>query len=115
MKRRCGKCGIAFVASLAIAAVVGGCTTLQAPVIPPLGGVYSEIQAPLDIDLHETTLGSKQGRSESFAILSLIAMGDASVAGAARKGGLSTIHHVDYEYFNVLGIYQKFTTVVYGD
>ena len=101
---------------LALAAVTGistGCYT--APVMPPVAGVYSNIQAPLDIDANESTMGSKTVKSSVVAILGLFSFGDASTAAAAREGGITTIRHLDYEYFNVLGIYQRFTTVAKGD
>ncbi|MFO0982547.1 MAG: TRL-like family protein [Planctomycetota bacterium] len=83
--------------------------------VPPQGIVYSGISAPLDTDLNQTDLGNKRGASSSTAILGLVAWGDASASTAARAGGIGRIKHADYQYTNVLGIYQSFTTVVYGD
>ncbi len=88
---------------------------LVAPVIPPVGLAYSNLQAPLDIDYHASPVVGKHGTSESMAILGLVALGDASAATAAQNGGIKTIDHADYEYFNVLGVYQRYRTVVYGD
>ncbi len=94
----------------------GGCAGFfTAPVQPPIGLLYSRYNAVIDIDSDETELGSKVGRSEASSILGLIATGDASVASAAKAGGITTIRHIDYEFFTVLGIYGRFTTVVYGD
>jgi hypothetical protein len=93
----------------AAAVLVTGCYT--APVMPPIAFVYMNTEAPLDHDLVDTKLGSKTGRASTTSILGIIATGDASAAAAARAGNISTIRHADYEYFNVLGIYQRFTTV----
>ncbi len=100
-------------AAAGVALMSTGC--LRAPVIPPYGIIYSEIQAPLDHDFDETLVPSKAGRSESISILGLVAVGDASINTAAKEGGLSVIHTADYEYTNILGIYQKYVTVVRGE
>jgi hypothetical protein len=94
-------------------ALVAGCFT--APVVPPVGFVFTNSQAPLDVDMNQTQLGSKTGKASVISILGLFSFGDASTATAARDGGITTIRHADYEFLNVLGIYQSFTTVVRGD
>jgi hypothetical protein len=93
--------------------LMAGCYT--APVIPALAGVYTNTKAPMDIDYDETQLGSKTGKASTTTILGLVAWGDASAAAAAADGGITTIRHADYEFLNVLFIYQSFTTVVRGD
>jgi hypothetical protein len=92
--------------------VLQGC--LCVPVKPPLGWVFTEIEAPLDFNYDPTQIHAKSGRSESMSILGLVALGDASAKSAADQGGITTIHHADYEFFNVLGVYQRYRTVVYG-
>ena len=47
-------------------------------------------------------------------ILGLVAWGDASAEAAAKDGGITIIEHVDYEYMNILFIYQRFTTIAHG-
>lgn len=82
---------------------------------PAMGTLYTDVKAPLIATQHQTY--SKIGKAECTSILGLIATGDASIeaaAAAAPNGGITKIHHVDYES-NILGIYAKFTTVVYGD
>lgn len=104
---------LALLAVLALAcAGLTGC--LRAPVIPPQGWIYSEFQAPLDIDYDKTPVTGKMGKAESMSVLGLVALGDASAKAAATQGGISTIEHADYTYFNVLGIIQRYDTVVYG-
>jgi len=105
-----------------VVAVVG-CSVLStacagiygAPVVPPPGFLFSRFSAPLDIDAQATELGSKVGRSSSQSILGLIAVGDASISSAAKAGGITTIRHVDYEFENLVGVFSRFTIVVYGD
>ena len=36
-------------------------------------------------------------------------------AAAARNGALTVINHADYKATNFLGIYNSYTTIVYGD
>ena len=100
---------------LASTLLLTGCIGFGAPVHPPTGLLYTSIRAPIDIDSDETQLGTKQGRSTSSTILGLVAWGDASTRAAAEAGGVTTIRHVDYEYFDILSVYGTFTTVVYGD
>ncbi|MBI1291739.1 hypothetical protein GC173_10920 [bacterium] len=104
---------------LALAAVtivslqLTGC--LVAPVQPPMGILYTSYQAPLDYDQSNSSVGSKSGSAETMSILGLVALGDGSVKTAASNGGLSTISGADYEYLNIIGVYQKYTTIVHGE
>lgn len=80
------------------------------------GCLYAHVRGPLDTDLAVTKLGAKTGTSSAQSILGLVAWGDASSATAARNGGINTLNHMDFEEFVILGfIYQKHTTIVYGD
>ncbi len=79
------------------------------------GCVFTHITTPLDIDLHETDLGDKVGRSEYQSVLGLVAWGDAGMQAAARNGGITTLKHADREIFIILfGLYFRETTIVYG-
>ena len=90
-----------------------GCIT--APFVPPTGMAFSQFEAPLDVDFQNTDMaGMKKGTAETISILGLIATGDASSQAAAQNGGITKIVHADYEYFNILGVFQKTTVVVYG-
>jgi len=94
-------------------AVLSGC--YSAPVMPPPGLIYQDTFAPIDTDAQASPAGGmNSGRAEAYSILGLIAMGDASVNAASQNANLTSVEHVDYEFFNILGIYQKFTTIAYG-
>ncbi|MEN9360657.1 MAG: hypothetical protein RL095_2192 [Verrucomicrobiota bacterium] len=97
----------AFVSSMA------SCVT--APFVPPVGAAYADIKAPLDLDYKDTAVTTKTGRAEAFCILGLVSWGDCSTKTAAAKGQLKTISNADYEFFNVIGVYQKTTVVVEGE
>ena len=104
-----------FFALLAIAgsASLVGCV-LEAPVVPPIAVLYSNIRAPIDVNLDGTPVESKRGEASTTTIFGLVSFGDAGIKAAADEGGLTTIESMDYAYLNILGIYQKFTTIVYG-
>ena len=56
----------------------------------------------------------KMGTSTSTAII-CFATGDLSISAAMQNGGITKIHHVDSKVMYVLGVYAKYTTVVYGE
>ena len=99
---------LALVAGLV--AGLGGC--IGAPVVPPLGILYTDIDAPLTL-AGET--GTRRGESTVTAWLGLISTGDGGVKAAAAAGGITQVKRVDYEYYNFIGIYQRYKTVAYGD
>ena len=49
------------------------------------------------------------------SILSMVATGDASIEAAMKNGGITKVHHVDWQAKNILGIYGEFKTTVYGE
>ncbi|MEE8143681.1 MAG: TRL-like family protein [Planctomycetota bacterium] len=104
-----------FTCVLAVSVLVSVSGCYLAPVIPPTGLIFSDIKAPISIGGSNKELGSKMGSGYSESILGAVSWGDCSIASAAKKAGITRIHHVGYEYFNVIGAYQKFTVVVYGD
>lgn len=96
---------------LLLAAMLGGCAVATAPVN---GMLYSNVKAPL------TATGApdepqRVGRASVRSILGLVASGDASIQRAARNGGISEIHHVDYQSSNFFGVLAEYTVVVYGN
>jgi len=95
--------------------IISGCSLYQAPVVPPGGFLFSNTKAPMDIDVEKTEMGTKVGEASTISVLSLFSFGDCSINSAAQNGNLQTVNHVDYGYTNVLGIYQSFTTIAYGN
>lgn len=80
------------------------------------GCVYSSATTPLDENVQETRIGSKQGRASVYIVAWLVAWGDAGVAAAARDGDLQVINHLDIERRVVLfGLFTRITTIAYGD
>ena len=108
------RAAIAVLAGLVLAAC-SGCAMYSAPVKPPAGIAFSNIDAPASTEFNEgTSVGTKTGRATAHSVLHLVAWGDASVGAAANNGDISTINYVDYRYFNVLGVYSSYTTVARG-
>lgn len=80
------------------------------------GCIYSNATTPLDENVQETRIGSKQGRASVYIVAWLVAWGDAGVEAAARDGNLQVIHHLDIERRVVLfGLFSRITTIAYGD
>jgi len=101
---------IGLFASLMLLAGSLGC--VAAPVVPPLGVIYSNIDAPLTIGPSDTA--GRRGEASVKSWFGLFSTGDASVKAAADNGGITDVKRVDYQFKNVLFLYQRYTTVVHG-
>ncbi|HOX06260.1 MAG TPA: TRL domain-containing protein [Planctomycetota bacterium] len=54
------------------------------------------------------------GRSECIGIIG-IGVGDASIDSAVRNGRIKKVNRIESEQFNVLCIFSRYQTVVYGE
>jgi hypothetical protein len=80
------------------------------------GCAYLDVQRPLSANFDSTQIGTKEGRSNSYSVLWLVAWGDSGTRAAALHGDIKIIRYADTETKSVLlGIYSRMTTVVYGD
>jgi hypothetical protein len=104
-----------LISSLLVLALAGCGGPWIAPVVPPQGIAFSSTKAPIDTDFNNTDLGTKMGQSSTVCVLALLSFGDASIYTAARNGNVEIIKHADYSYLNVLGLFQQFTLIAYGD
>ena len=120
---------------LALAALACGltsCLALPAPrglggdarVRPPGGLIYSSQSAPVTIDFDGNPVGSatKKVSSSQTHWFQDILLGTGSygfdevaLEKIAREGGIEKISYVDYDLFNILGVYQRFTVNVHGN
>jgi hypothetical protein len=96
--------------ALLTAALLAGCE--MGGVVPPRGVIYNDEKAPL---FGGRELGTKEGCASTYTILFLFAWGDASITAAAREGDITHVKQTNYRLFNILGIYQRYTTIVRGD
>lgn len=94
-----------------LAVALGGCANAMSPVT---GTMYSNVKAPLTATTSPKEV-QRVGRASVRSILGIFASGDASIQTAARNGGITEIHHVDYESQNFFGVLAEFTVVVYGN
>ena len=97
-------------AMVAVLALCGGCVGVGGPI----SGAAVVIDKGPGQMVDNSVKATKVGKASAMGIV-VVALGDASLNAAARDGGISKVHHVDYEYFNILGVYAKSTTVVYGE
>jgi hypothetical protein len=104
-------CNLVLGAALAVSA--GGCVTVQGGNGAAAGMIYSGYK--MGGNVGTGTGGSKTGQSCATSILSLAAIGDASLEAAKKAGGITTVSDVDHDIFSVLGIYGKTCTIVHGD
>lgn len=88
-----------------------GCAAMS--VTPVTGFLYTDVSAPVTATNHPSY--SKVGIATCTSILGLIGTGDASIDAAAKKAGITKIHHVDFKSTSILGLYATFTVYVYGD
>lgn len=97
----------------------------KAPVIPPLGLIYSRVKAPLSA--RPTAVGPKTGQATSHHIslpplpfpglwtgIDLFSWGDASENTALADGGITEASQVDYEFESYFWVYKTFTLEVTG-
>jgi hypothetical protein len=100
-----------LVVALALPAL-SGCTAIPMGA-PNAAFLTLGVKGPVS-GVDNSVSASKMGKATCSSIL-VVAMGDASIATAAANGGITKIHHVDCEVFGVLGIYNTYTTIVYGE
>ncbi|MEN6627342.1 MAG: TRL domain-containing protein [Candidatus Sumerlaeia bacterium] len=100
----------------------------KAPLMPPVGIIYTDIKAPLQakndwtLDYHNTPVNpGKTGTSSCiyvgipfYPMLSVALMDPATVETAAKSGGLNEVEYADYQFFTVLGVFSRFTVNAYG-
>ena len=97
-------------AVLASLVLVSGCVFPNAPV---MAGLVIDQKGPVS-GVDNSVRPDKVGRAEAQGII-LVGWGDASVQAAMKDSGITKIHHIDCNTLNVLGIYAKYETLVYGE
>ena len=111
------------VCALGSLALVAACANHRSSVVPPGGMLYANYKAPLTSNHDGSPTGSGVSKTSSShtkflwiplnAALS-VSWDDAAIAQIAKDAGMSSVSYADYEYFNVLWIWQTFTVHVYG-
>ncbi len=97
--------------AITAAVTLTGCATYT-----PVGSLYTQVKLPVAVtEAKAAGTKLKVGKAECKSILGLVATGDASIDTAAKNAGITTIHHVDWEAENILGIIGTYRCVVYGE
>lgn len=91
-------------------AVLAGCVSPQTPV---LAAIVIDQKGPVAVGDFNVN-SPKTGRASAEGIL-LVGFGDASIKAAAAQAQITRVHYVDSNCLNVLGIYAKYETIVYGE
>jgi hypothetical protein len=84
---------------------------------PFFGLAYTRVKAPtiaLSQKIDASTF-EKKGEASCINYFGLVATGNASLEAAMKNGGITRVHHVDCKYKFIMGVYSKFTLVVYGE
>ena len=101
---------VAVVAAMALMVSVGCVGTAT-----PIAGSILTSNLKSGVGIGDNTAGhSKTGMATATGVIGFVT-GDCSIRAAMEQGGITKIHHVDSEVFNILGIYATYKTVVYGD
>lgn len=80
---------------------------------PVNGLIYTDVQGP--VTATAANRGAMHGTACASSYLGLFAMGDASVAAAAKTANITQISHVDASYTNILFFWAQYCTTVYGN
>lgn len=97
----------------------------RAAVIPPLGIVYTKVRAQVTSGT-PVKIGSRRGEASVIQLatpplpgiappIPLVAWGEASMAAAAKNGGIEDVSHMDYELTTVLMVWRRFKLIAYGE
>ncbi len=102
---------VAMLLAVASVAMLAGCGAVaMGPVIAPIA---VDVMGPVS-GVDNGVAATKTGKSEAQGIL-IVAVGDASIATAMKNGGITRVHHIDSKTLNILGVYAKYETIVYGE
>lgn len=99
--------------SIIVASVVlSGCALSPTPVGTAL--LFSDVKGPFAVD-DSNAQSVKTGKACATNTLGLVATGDASIEAAKRAGDITKVSNVNTDQFSVLGLFNKFCTVVVGE
>ena len=96
-------------AAVVVTALISGCATAL-----PAGAGYLKLKLPVCATANPSN-SPKVGTAQCVSYCGVVAIGDVSIHTAMKNGGITRIHHVDSEEFNVLGVYSTKKVIVYGN
>ena len=77
-------------------------------------GIVADAVTPGAYAIDNSVKPVKTGTATSKGII-LFTTGDNSIKAAMANGGIKKVHHVDFDVLNILNLYSKVTTIVYGE
>lgn len=96
----------------AVAALASGCVmTRPSHAVAPL---ILNVKSPDTGFVDNSVKPVKKGVATATGII-CFTEGDASLKAAMDNGGITKVHHVDYDVKNILGIVGSTTTIVWGE
>ena len=98
-----------IVGMIGMIVLLNGCMSNE-----PGGTVYANLTSPMISPTGDTSY-TKTGSASTYSFLYLVAWGDGGLAKAVKNGDIKKIKMADMDIFNILGLYIKYTTHVYGD
>ena len=96
----------------AIVALASGCVMTRP--CNAISALTLNVQSPDTSFIDNSVKPAKVGKATASGII-CFTEGDASLKAAMDNGGITKVHHVDYEVKNILGIVGSTTTIVYGE
>lgn len=100
-----------IVLGAALLSLASGCAMSNSA--PVTGAIYQGTQGATAATSND--VGTKTGQSCAASYVGVVGLGDASIAAAAKAGGITKISSVDSDNFGILGLYAKNCTVVTGN
>ena len=104
------------------ASLISGCAafTFKSEFKPPIGGLFTEIKAPLTINFDNTPVSEHYGESTALYFMepffgTSYAWEECSLESAAANGSIKSVDYADYEFFCILGLFARTTVRAYGD
>lgn len=98
--------------------LLSGCASYDATFQPPIGYLYTNVKAPLKLNLKDADVSTKEGEAKTLTFQWGIwgfSEGDTSIKTAMNSALIKEAAYADYEYTNVLfGLYQSLTVYAYG-
>ncbi len=97
-----------IIAAMLIAFLSGCATSI------PTGAIMTNLKLPV-ATTDASGQASKVGEASCTSIMAMVAKGDCSIETAKKNGGITQVHHIDWEVDNLLGIWATYKVVVYGE
>ncbi len=95
----------------ALAAFTSGCAMSNSA--PVTGFAYTGAKGATAVTSND--VATKTGQSCATSYVGVVGLGDASIAAAAKAGGITKISSVDSDNTVILGVYAKNCTIVSGN